>query len=255
MKKGICRVCGDKTLLSFEHVPPRVAFNKHTSYTDISFDDYLKVENPLKDKMKGIKKQGGIGYNSLCKDCNSFLGSHYVEAYKKWVYGGFEVLRNGKNDVHFFKINNQEPLKILKQIVSMFLAINGPWYRESFPELVTFVQDPKEKALPKKFRILAYLNIDGISRYLGHSIVYNPRLGGSVNCSEIAFPPFGYVLTFDFPHNIPALADITFFKNFGVDEITPLTLLMFNLPTYLPYPFDYRTQEEIQENIERSKKI
>lgn len=254
MKKGICRICGEHTLLSFEHVPPRVAFNKNTKYTDISFDEYLQVKNPLKDKMKGKKKQGGIGYNSLCKSCNSFLGSNYVEAYRNWAQGGFEVLNNGKNTAHIFRIREQQPLKILKQIISMFLSINGEWYREAYPELTRFVKDPQTRDLPEKFRVMAYLNHTGLSRYLGHSVIYKPELGGPVSCSEIAYPPFGYVLTFDFYQKVNALTDITYFKNFDKDEVRSLTLLMFNLPTHLPLPFDYRSKEEIEKHIMNGNK-
>ena len=85
MINGICRLCGHKTNLSFEHVPPKVTNNKNTRYTSLSLEEYFKSENPLELKSKGKIKQGGIGYNSFCRKCNSFLGTNYVPAYEKWV--------------------------------------------------------------------------------------------------------------------------------------------------------------------------
>jgi len=83
--KGICRLCGKNTSLTFEHVPPQSAYNKHTKYYKQSIEEMMKVDNLLNHKFKGKLYQGGIGYHSLCNDCNNFLGTHYVNSYKDWV--------------------------------------------------------------------------------------------------------------------------------------------------------------------------
>ena len=57
MEFGTCRLCGKETDLSFEHVPPRVAFNRKTTYLSVEFDDFIKVDNPLEEKYKGKKKR------------------------------------------------------------------------------------------------------------------------------------------------------------------------------------------------------
>lgn len=49
---GICRLCGKDTLLSYEHVPPKVAFNKNTKFVSVDFSEYLKAENALKNRQK-----------------------------------------------------------------------------------------------------------------------------------------------------------------------------------------------------------
>ena len=154
MIKGICRLCGQHTDLSFEHVPPRTTSNKNTKYTSVDFEDYIKIKNPLKERPRGKIKQGGIGYNSFCTQCNSFLGSNYVPAYKRWVQGGFEILKNTEFFHHKYQIKEVEPLKILKQIISMFLAINGEWYLEAYPELAHFVLNVEEKELPENIESL-----------------------------------------------------------------------------------------------------
>ena len=56
MTKGICHLCGKNTNLSFEHVPPKVAFNKNTKYVSVEFEDYIKSRNLLKDIPKGKNK-------------------------------------------------------------------------------------------------------------------------------------------------------------------------------------------------------
>jgi len=95
---GLCRICGQEKELSYEHVPPRVAFNKNTRHVSVSMEAYAKVDNPLEYSPKGKILQGGIGYYSLCRECNSFLGRMYVPAYEKWVRSGFEIISKYKYD-------------------------------------------------------------------------------------------------------------------------------------------------------------
>ena len=73
MPKGICRLCNNFGQMTYEHVPPRVTFNKQTRFKSIDFVEYVKERNPLDAKYKGKIEQGGVGYYSLCSKCNSRL--------------------------------------------------------------------------------------------------------------------------------------------------------------------------------------
>ncbi|TQI71228.1 hypothetical protein JM79_2155 [Gramella sp. Hel_I_59] len=253
MKSGICRLCGMKTMLSFEHVPPKTTFNSSTKYSSVAFEDFIKVENPIADPPKGKIKQGGIGYNSFCERCNNFLGAEYVPAYKKWVIGGFEILLDKEYHLHYYTIKQVEPLKILKQIISMFLAINDEWYLDAYSELSTFVSDKESKILPDKFKVFSYLTRAEEIRYMHHVVKGNFKTGIPINCSEIAYPPYGYVLTIDSEQEIDKLNNITSFKNF--DKPMDLNFKMFQLSTYMPFPLDYRTKSEIEIGIESNIKF
>tara|TARA_R110000868_G_scaffold358173_1_gene619666 strand:- start:194 stop:991 length:798 start_codon:yes stop_codon:yes gene_type:complete len=248
MTSGICHLCGQKSTLSFEHVPPRSTFNKNTKYSSVAFEEYVKTENPLKNPPKGKIKQGGIGYNSFCKKCNSFLGSEYVPAYQRWVTGGFEILQNKEFELHTCTINEIEPQKILKQVVSMFLAINGEWYLKSYPELSDFVASKDSKELPARFKVFCYLTRAENIRYMHHVVHGNFTIGNSINCSEIAYPPYGYVLTIDSGNEIQYLNNITEFKN--LNKKIDLNINMFQLSTYMSFPLDYRTKEQVEKGIE-----
>lgn len=255
MINGICRLCGQKTNLSFEHVPPKVTNNKNTRYTSLPLEEYFKSENPLESKPKGKIKQGGIGYNSFCRKCNSFLGSNYVPAYEKWVKAGYQVLSKHEISQVKYQVYEIEPLKILKHIISMFLAINKDWYLESYPELSEFILNVNSKTLPDKYRVFTYLNKDGNIRYMHHTIVGDFTSGKPINCSEITYPPYGYVITFDnTDKKIQYLTDITEFKNFEINKKHTLNFNMFQLPTHLNIPLDYRVKDKIKMDIEKGKK-
>ena len=74
--------------------------------------------------------------------------------------------------------------------------------------------------------------------------------GVSINCTEIAFSPYGCVLTIDFDGEINFLNDITKFKEYDFNKKTDLAVSMFQLPTYMPFPLDYRKKEEVEVDIE-----
>ena len=81
IKRGICKVCGRLSELTYEHIPPKSAFNNNKHF-------YISLVNPLFENRDAetfeelqrvdpkyvIKKQGGIGFHSLCKSCNTNFG-------------------------------------------------------------------------------------------------------------------------------------------------------------------------------------
>jgi hypothetical protein len=72
MPQGNCSLCGIFCDLTFEHVPPRSAFNKNTRYKTVPYEQVLKSDNILDANFKGKIEQGGLGHYSLCSNCNSF---------------------------------------------------------------------------------------------------------------------------------------------------------------------------------------
>lgn len=105
MQRGNCRLCTKFGQLTYEHVPPRVTFNKHTRFKSVPFMDYIKEPNPLESKFKGKTEQGGIGYYSLCSTCNSFLGRTYVTDYQKYSNTFVEFAR--KKQFNMFELTMQ----------------------------------------------------------------------------------------------------------------------------------------------------
>lgn len=239
MQEGICRLCKKKTKISFEHIPPKVAFNKHTKYRTIPFIEYVKnIDNP-NYKPTGKLMQGGLGKYCLCQTCNSFLGQKYVPSYYRMAFVGKYVLQiYNAERVHFsMKLS---PLKFLKQVLSMFISINEPWFTDEHNELLTFVKNPEKQNLNQRYRIYMYLNNTGNTRSIPW--IYTNTYG---LISEITFPPLGLVLSVDNSETIPQLAEITHFKNIDLNYDDTVNFKLNILPTHLPYPLDYRTQEEI----------
>ncbi|WP_437822737.1 hypothetical protein [Tenacibaculum mesophilum] len=255
MTKGTCHLCGLNTDLSYEHVPPKAAFNKNTKYVSIKFEDYIKSRNLLKEIPKGKTKQGGIGYNSFCKKCNSFLGTNYVNPYVKWVNAGVKLLTDSEFAACYFEIKEIQPLPILKQIISMFLAINDDHFLYSFPQLAEFVLNKEQVQLPEKFQIYTYLTRAERFRYMNYAAHGNLKTGNITQCSEIAYPPFGYIMTFNGELSYKYLNNITSFKNFNFDTKECFNMTLAQLPTYTTYPLDYRGKEKLNNDIQKANNL
>ena len=196
-QKGRCRLCGEIKDLTFEHIPPKSTLNRNTGFHISPLQEYLESENPLNPKIKGIIKQGGTGNYSLCGNCNNFLGLNYVDSYNEWVGVGIDRLKIYKNSPISFRIDDFEPLKVLKQIFSMFISMDDENCYDRHKDLCDYVRDPNSNKLPEKYQILTYLNDVGNIFYIHPSVYGNLKTGISVFCSELIFSPFGYVFTLD----------------------------------------------------------
>lgn len=257
-KEGYCSICGEYRPLSFEHVPPKAAFNDRKIVLK-SFEKALHQGLDYSPK-GGRHMQRGAGYHSLCANCNNNTGAYYGRYYVDWAYQGiiFAKRTNGKGSMHlpFFIF----PLRIIKQIITMFFSINGESFRKANPDLVKFVLDPYEVYLPPKYKVYCYLHTEGVARYTGVSAKGSFSETLSFNkpllLSELSFPPFGYLLVFDNdepPDN--RLYDITWFSRFQYNDFKDVFLRFHRLPTHLVFPGDYRTKEEIQKQAESSRNL
>ena len=252
---GNCHLCGRYRQLTYEHIPPQAAFNNHT----ILYDDIVKLlTNGFDQPFTGKQQQGGIGRYTLCSDCNSFTGREYGAPYVSWCMQGMEVLHRTASNPFIDMPFHIFPLRVLKQIVSMFLSVNGIGWRNANMDLVEFVYLPKRKYLSRKYSVYAFYSVSAIQRQSGTAIRFctNERFEnlGMDAFSEITFPPFGYVMTVDNDAHDSRLVDISYFANRAENELRMEYLKLPVLPIFTSYPGDYRTKEEIEEDIRTNER-
>ena len=88
-EEGRCCLCGSEGKLSFEHIPPRSAFNDST-VLEVEFDKLITAESL--ENLKGKQNQRGGGDYSLCPKCNSL-----------WATITFSNIANGlKNALRYY---------------------------------------------------------------------------------------------------------------------------------------------------------
>ncbi|WP_128759345.1 hypothetical protein [Leeuwenhoekiella marinoflava] len=241
MQYGICRLCKTETDLSFEHIPPKSAFNKTTRYFSVPFKEYTKSKNWLNYKPKGKVNQGGLGYYSLCEKCNGFLNDNYVRAYADWAKFGMAAISKSQTNYNVWSVYDKNPFRILKQIISMFISMNDPHFSKSYPELLKFVNEPESRNLSERYKVFVYLKSRGQIRTINWSAT---NFYGQV--CEFAFSPFGYILNIDNQNGIDHLTEITEWKNYTDERSHDFDIGLYDYPTHLPIPTHYATKEEIE---------
>ncbi len=122
-QRGICHICGDNCVLSFEHIPPKKAFN----------DTGAKVYNgkELLEKYRGLKVkylnlQQGMGRYTLCDKCNNNTGAWYANEYCE-VANKVVASLNSEPLYHGYVIdialNDIAVLPFIKQVITMFCSL------------------------------------------------------------------------------------------------------------------------------------
>ena len=134
----ICALCGRKTEMTFEHIPPRSCFNSLPA-KPVSGD--ALINSMSQDKRKpwdtsGLtykNQQSGMGMWSLCVECNSNTGSWYGNDYYDFIQNVNHIIVT--HDVQAggqlrFQMNDIFPLRIIKQMVSMVCSINQSLFED-----------------------------------------------------------------------------------------------------------------------------
>ena len=165
------------------------------------------------------------------------------------------------------------PLRVIKQIITMFFSINNNLFRLNHPDLVKFVLNKHERYLSPDIRILVYFTLGPHARFAGGTSIstieinpdevsietmddalnqYQRDYAKSLYSSEIAFPPLGYVLSFGLESLDSKLADISFFAKYSYDDWTSIYLKLPVFPVNTWHPGDYRSKEQLRRNFEKT---
>jgi len=249
--RGICRICGNLEDLTFEHIPPKSAFNKGR-VRSISLKDWLGRGDL--DYTGGWIQQRGMGDEVLCGRCNSFLGREYVLEYREWARWGMGVLSIAPTDAQAVvaTIPRRRPLRFLKQCVAMVMGTNAPGFAEIHPALQKFVLDVNEKNLPDKYDVYLTLFRGPRARTTGVAGNIDLYRGTTRVMSEVAFPPFGIIMAFDSPPPETAFGRINPLRQFGPDDVADVRLELLIGEGHTPFPGDYRTRDEVERQAGRA---
>lgn len=254
-KKGKCRICSKIGPLTYEHVPPRKAFNSNKALVyygrKILEQDSKGFPWEISSRLKGKQLQRGIGAYTLCERCNNNTGAWYGDAFVDFIRKGYRETNNKKyinNSWATITLNKIYPLRIIKQIMAMFFSINNPNLSSAHEELREFVLSKEKRGISEKdFGFYLYILRGKILKRLGIIVignVYSDPFESRV-VSELSTPPFGLVLEFQ-PKDKKVFCDINFFANeFDYDQEAKIKL---TIPVYGSnswFPLDYRTREQI----------
>jgi hypothetical protein len=254
-KKSKCCLCGKEAYkLSKDHIQPSCAFNeknrKHLrmeSVLSLATDrnppkDAAKVRNIYYEIQPDRPIQGGIYRRTQCIACNGYLGSHYDARFGKWCHDAVGILKPEEIIVvqQEYRQLCRYPLSILKRIVAMFFSINGDRFAPLQPELVDFIMDRQTRKLPTRFGVFAAYTINDIVSHIPFQYHVDVRTGQEIGISQIAHPPFVYVLTIDSACPDPRLTDLTGFARYDYEDEASVEMPFRVVPTNSCLAGDYR---------------
>lgn len=251
---GVCHICGTNGPLTFEHVPPQSAFNE--SPLLMAKGEQLFSGRGY-DKLRLEKQRKGAGAYTLCARCNNNTGSWYGADYVSWAKQSTELLDRAKGAPTLLYPLSIFPLRVVKQIVTMFFSVNSPEFRTRVPYLEGFVLDKYRRHLPTEVRILVGYALRGATRNSGVSglLAMDEGTQQAFAISEIAFFPFVFVMALESPSPDPRLTDISAFAQCGYNERRIVDLRLSVLPVNTPYPSDYRTTEHVSAAASEAARI
>ena len=270
---GSCRVCGKNGELTFEHIPPRVAFNRYP----VAGERIWKLINVHPGNYPSYVHrdfQGGFGRHALCASCNNGIGSKYAASFGHWAKQCLSI--EGRIDARTRVIQRATfdifPLRVIKQICLMFLCFNEDDFGSFHPEIAAFVSDPDRRLLPPRIRVSAYIlqnnklrfargmvpktvkpeqmNPDGILTMIDEAAEIAANWEAP---TEIAFPPLGYAMTFGEDEADGQRANISSFAEYSFDDRETVVLDFPVLPVHTWYYGDYRTLAEIESQADEGE--
>lgn len=248
--EGRCRVCGRLDLLTFEHVPPRSAFNDST----VLFSTIEQWTASDRDgRKRGTYQQGGAGGHVLCGQCNNDTGRWYASEYVRWAKLVVPALARlpANDEPGPLCMSACYPLRLLKQAVVMFLAASTEKFADGHPDLRRFVLDRHCQHLPPRYEFFLTLYRGPMARSGPISVVL--RNGSPQALGEIAFAPFAFVITYDSPPH-RGVGRITHFSHYGYDQRSDVDLPVAIGEGHTPFPEDYRTKVQVERDTRENER-
>ena len=248
-----CHVCGREGSLSFEHIPPKSMGNNHgvRAYRGVDIIERTGAFDASSlDGVRFTKRNRGSGMSTLCPDCNSYFGTHYVKESTSCV----KELRalflqyppaEGSRSVHL-EGGNVNLLAFLKHVISNSCATTS---FGSMLDCKEFLLDRENNNFPSRYRLYMFAVPvpDSIMVQTGWMIPYTKQ--GKYMLAHVALYPVGFTLvdqdTSDF---IPPLlgCDITDMASLRWDDKVDFTLDLpfMSLDKLYPIPAEV-TESEI----------
>ena len=262
---GKCRLCGKECVLTYEHVPPRNAFNSHT-VIEYSFEDTIKTLTD-NDRMpwdhsglKGKQNQKGSGGYYLCRECNNNTGSWYMEEYvlfAKTLASMIYTEEFKEREIYDFTLFDLSPLKLYKAVITLMCDTNHDGLGDE--QIKAFIMNKESNDFDmEKYQIYAYLVAPGSMRVTGKAAEIITTVPHPIIFSEVSHYPVGFTMYIDKPMGFePFGVNINSFVKCSYNEKCNISfhgMPYVSLNTHIP--IDFRSKDEIKNcRVETEKRL
>lgn len=261
---GKCKLCGKEANLTFEHVPPRTAFNSF-SVKKYAFDESIQpltgVDGRMPwdfDGLNGTIHQRGSGDYFLCSQCNNNTGTWYISEYVKFSKIIHNMIVNKKTQpgkIYKFEVLSIYPLRLFKAIMTMFCDINYNCFGDEQLRKYLLEKESTEVNLDK-YKVYLTLVTPQMRRIQGVSAIGSFQKDPAL-LTEVASYPLGCMLCIDKPDWFtPPGVLINDFANCSYNDECNIEFVGIPyLEINSQFPGDYRSKDDIIKCIENTEKV
>jgi hypothetical protein len=186
----LCNICGLRPAGSREHLPGVAAANDHPvriTYPVFSQDERSRLGHEEREE------RDGYVVRTICNHCNRRTGGSLGTAYKHFVlnFAGTGILDAGQRRA-WVSLDAIQPLRVIKQMATMFLAAQPDLDRERWAAVREFVLRRDAKLPQNALRFYLYRNTGPWGRIVSvgglGALFVRPRMPPAI-FSEISWPP------------------------------------------------------------------
>ena len=196
---GVCHICGKTGMLTFEHIPPKKAYNWERAKI---YNGYEALSKSQGEPARYSNSQQGMGKYSLCQSCNNNTGTWYAQAYCdfamdviKSLHKGDQPLKHG--DIINYRFKDCPALQIVKQVIAMFCSLL-PYHEVKRLGFDRLLLEQKSNTVDKElFDLRMYLtSVENGQVMCGPTavLIKKPNSIETSWVSDLSVYPFGFIL-------------------------------------------------------------
>lgn len=238
----LCNICAMRPSGSREHLPGVAAANDGP-VTIVYFKSNSARRNT--ERVERREKDGFV-VHTICNHCNSRTGGNFGTAYKEFVtqFSNSGMLDTGQART-WISLRTVQPLRILKQMTSMFIAVQGQFPRENWMPSCDFVLNKDAKLVQPSLRYYLYRNVSAVGRVTAlTSIMSIYRRWPPIFFCEISWPPVGLVFAKEAHPLLRGMADITHWGQYGFRDRADLSFSVPQLRVASHWPLGFGSDRE-----------
>lgn len=242
-EKNNCRICNKRLAESREHLPPQNTNNCGTVHIR-----FIKNDTSRGVEHEHVELQNGFWMRVLCRKCNSRLGriygANYGDFYKQFSECG-RLLDLKEN--HQIYLRDIYPLRVIKQMIAMFLCIQPSAPPIEWDCLRKFVQT-KEELLPADApNVYLYKNDSQNSRIVPRCAIGEIHTHRKpILISEISWVPVGIVFCEDADDRFDYMENITHWGRMGYKKKISVSLSLPAHEITHDHPLAFGTPDEVE---------
>lgn len=238
----LCHYCGIREAGSREHLPGVAALNDRPVTVSFLSARGGRIEQESREE------RDGFVVRTICEKCNSRTGGNYGTAFKEFAMQfRSSVVHDITQPRGWVSLSGIQPLRVLKQLVAMFLAAQTDLSFERTQNLRDFVLRRDKKLPDEELRVSLYRNISEtgrISSTSGSGFLFRRPRWDTLIASEISWPPLGVVYSYGRHPHLEGMRDITEWGQYSFKVRESFSFSVPQLRVEANWPLAYGTLQE-----------